>query len=185
MSVDPNDSGKVTENWNFMDTWREMQKLLEGGRVRSIGVSNFQIAHLEKLLGDKGTTVVPAVNQIELHPHNPSPKLVAYNKSKGIHTTGYSNLGGTRGNLLADERLAEVVESSEKGKAQVLVKWGLQKGWSVIPKSSNEERVRANFEMDGWDLSEEEMAKLDGIEKRFKNCKDEWLPERVFFGDDE
>lgn len=187
ISVDPNDSTKTTHpDWTFVDAWREMQKLPASGRVRSIGVSNFQIEHLETLLSAPSTTVVPAVNQIELHPQCPSPKLVAYNASKGIHTTGYANLGGIPGKLREDPNVLDVMKSTGKSVAQVLLKWGLQKEWSVIPKSSNEERIRGNFDLDGWDLTEEEVKKLDGIEKRFRIYDGVGLfPEVSKFTDDE
>jgi glycerol 2-dehydrogenase (NADP+) len=67
----------------------------------------------------------------------------------------------------------------------VLLAWGHQKGWSVIPKSVNRERIEKNFELDGWELTSEEVEKLDGLKDRFKVCKDDWLPVKVFFGDDE
>jgi glycerol 2-dehydrogenase (NADP+) len=133
------------------------------------------------------TQIVPAVNQIELHPNNPSPKLVAYNSSKGIHSTGYSCLGSTDSPLYKNEKLASIAKSKEKTVQQVLLMWGLQKGWSVIPKSVTASRIEANFELDGWDLTEEEMKAIDSLPERFKVCGDAWLPDgvKVFFGDDE
>lgn len=127
------------------------------------------------------------MNQIELHPCNPSPKLVAYNEAKGIHSTGYSCLGSTDSPLGSDATLAGIAKEKGKTTAQVLLEWGVQKGWSVIPKSVNKDRIEANFELDGWELTSEEIAKLDGITARFKVCGQDWLPTgvKVFFGDDE
>ncbi|KAI9644881.1 hypothetical protein NHQ30_006908 [Ciborinia camelliae] len=184
-STDPDDLKKHYPDWDFIKTWHEMQKLPATGKVKNIGVSNFGITNLEKLLNHPGTTIVPAVNQIELHPNNPSPKLVAYNTSKGIHSTGYSCLGSTNSPLYKDETLLSMAEAKGKTPQQVLLAWGHQKGWSVIPKSVNKERIEKNFELDGWNLTSEEVEKLDNLKDRFKVCGDAWLPIKVFFGDDE
>jgi len=184
-STDPTDLKKHYPDWNFINTWQEMQKLPATGKVKAIGVSNFGIKNLEKLLNDPSTKVVPAANQIELHPNNPSPKLVAYNTSKGIHTTGYSCLGSTDSPLHKDQTLIGIAEAKGKTPAQILLAWGIQKGWSVIPKSVTPSRIEKNFELDGWELTPEEVKKLDGLPDRFKVCGDAWLPVKVFFGDDE
>ncbi|OQE27312.1 hypothetical protein PENSTE_c004G04341 [Penicillium steckii] len=184
-STDPNDLKKHLPDWNFIKTWQEMQKLPATGKVRNIGVSNFGIKNLEILLNDPSTKIVPAVNQIELHPNNPSPKLVAYNTSKGIHSTGYSCLGSTDSPLYKDPTLLKLAEKKGKTPQQVLLVWGIQKGWSVIPKSVNKARIDGNFEIDGLTLSDDEVAQLDNLKDRFKVCGDAWLPIKVFFGDDE
>ena len=164
---------------------QEMQKLPATGKVKNIGISNFGIKNLEKLLNDPSCKTVPAVNQIELHPNNPSPKLVAYCKEKGIHCTAYSCLGSTDSPLYKDPTLLKLAEEKGKTPQQVLLMWGLQHEWSVIPKSVTQARIEKNFELDGWDLSTEEMQKLDNLRDRFKVCGDAWLPVKVFFGDDE
>ncbi|KAB8238810.1 NADP-dependent oxidoreductase domain-containing protein [Aspergillus alliaceus] len=169
-STDPNDKSKHLPDWDFIKTWQEMQKLPATGKVRNIGVSNFGIKNLEKLLNDPSTKIVPAVNQIELHPNNPSPKLVAYNSSKGIHSTGYSCLGSTNSPLYKDPTLLQLAEKKGKTPQQVLLVWGIQKGWSVIPKSVSKSRIGANFEIDGWDLSAEEVNQLDNLKDRFKKA---------------
>lgn len=162
-----------------------MQKLPASGRVKNIGVSNFGITNLEKLLNDPNTKTVPAVNQIELHPNNPSPKLLKYCKEKGIHATAYSCLGSTNSPLAKDQTLIQLAEKKGKTPAQVLLMWGLQRDTSVIPKSVTAGRIEANFQLDGWSLTDEEIKSLDGLPDRFKVCGDSWLPVRVFFGDDE
>ncbi|KAK4228595.1 hypothetical protein QBC38DRAFT_454184 [Podospora fimiseda] len=183
-STDPEDTKKHLEGWNFVDTWREMQKLVGTGKVRNIGVSNFGIKNLEILLNDPSTKIVPAVNQIELHPGNPSPKLVAYNTSKGIHSSGYSPLGSSDSPLYSNDTITEIAKAKGKTPQQILLAWGLQKGWSVLPKSVTPKRIEANFDLD-WSLTDEEVAKIDAIPDRFKVCGDSWLPVKVFFGDDE
>ncbi|AEO66465.1 ae6e9d32-61d6-48c1-b809-b1540378fd3b [Thermothielavioides terrestris] len=184
-STDPSDLKKHYPDWDFVDTWREMQKLVGTGKVKNIGVSNFGIKNLERLLNDPSCKIVPAVNQIELHPSNPSPKLVAYCASKGIHASGYSPLGSSDSPLYRNETIASIAKAKNRSVQQVLLLWGIKKGWSVLPKSVNPDRVKANFDLDGWDLTDEEMAKIDAIPDRFKVCGDGWLPVKVFFGDDE
>lgn len=184
-STDPEDLKKHYPDWNFLDTWREMQKLVGTGKVRNIGVSNFGITNLEKLLNDPSTKIVPAVNQIELHPCNPSPKLLEYNTSKGIHSTAYSCLGSTDSPLYTNETLLAIAKAKGKSPQQVLLMWGLQRGTSVIPKSVSANRIDANFDLDGWSLTDDEVKQLSEIKERFKVCGDAWLPIKVFFGDDE
>jgi glycerol 2-dehydrogenase (NADP+) len=162
-----------------------MQKLPATGKVRNIGVSNFGIRNLEKLLNNQTCKIVPAVNQIELHPLNPSPKLVAYNTEKGIHSTGYSSLGSADLSLHKDPTLLRIAKEKDKAPQQVLLMWGLQKGWSVIPKSVNKSRIEQNFQLDGWELTAGEIDELSSLKDRFKVCGDAWLPIKVFFGDDE
>jgi glycerol 2-dehydrogenase (NADP+) len=162
-----------------------MQKLPATGKVRNIGVSNFGIKNLEILLNDPSCKTIPAVDQIELHPNNPSPKLVAYLREKGVHPTAYSCLGSTDSPLYKNSALLALSEETEKTVQQLLLVWGLTKGWSVIPKSVTKDRIEKNFALDGIELTSEQMAKIDSMPERFKVCGDGWLPVKVFFGDDE
>jgi len=183
-STDPDDLSKHLEGWDFVDTWREMQKLVGTGKVKNIGVSNFAIKNLERLLNDPSCKIVPAVNQIEIHPGNPSPKLLAYNASKGIHSTAYSPLGSNDSPLYKNETILSIAKDKGRTPQQVLLVWGIQKGCSVLPKSVTESRIQANFDLD-FELTDDEVAKIDAIPDRFKVCGDDWLPVKVFFGDDE
>lgn len=119
-STDPNDLKKHLQDWNFVKTWAEMQKLPASGRVKNIGVSNFAIKNLEILLKDPSCQIIPAVNQVELHPNNPSPKLLDYCKSKGIHATAYSCLGSTDSPLAKDKTLQKIADAKGKTPAQIL-----------------------------------------------------------------
>jgi glycerol 2-dehydrogenase (NADP+) len=181
-STDPDDLKKHYPDWDFTKTWAELEKLPASGRVKNIGVSNFGIKNLEKLL--PGVKITPAVNQIELHPNNPSPKLLDYLKEKNIHATAYSCLGSTNSPLAKDQTLAKIAEAKGKSTAQVLLVWGLQRGTSVIPKSVTASRIEDNFKLD-FTLTDEEMKALSSLPDRFKVCGDAWLPVKVFFGDDE
>ena len=181
-STDPDDLKKHYPDWDFTKTWAELEKLPASGRVKNIGISNFGIKNLEKLL--PGAKIIPAVNQIELHPNNPSPKLLEYLKEKNIHATAYSCLGSTNSPLAKDQTLAKIAEAKGKTTAQVLLVWGLQRGTSVIPKSVTASRIQDNFKLD-FTLTDEEMKQLSSLPDRFKVCGDAWLPVKVFFGDDE
>jgi glycerol 2-dehydrogenase (NADP+) len=162
-----------------------MQKLLQSGKVKNIGVSNFVISNMEKLLSDPRTKVVPAVNQIELHPNMPSHKTIAYMRSKGIHCTGYSCLGSTNSPLAKDETLLRIAKEVHKTPQQVLLQWGLSRGTSVIPKSVTANRIKENFEgLDGWSLSSEQVDALSAIPDRYKVCDQSWLPHKVFFNEE-
>ncbi|KAL4758792.1 NADP-dependent oxidoreductase domain-containing protein [Aspergillus foveolatus] len=191
-STDPEDRSKHLEDWDFVQTWQEMQKLLDTGKARNIGVSNFQISHLEKLLNDPSCKVIPAVNQIELHPYNASPKLLAYCTSKGIHCTAYSCLGGHsdspingRTNLLQDPVVLKIARARQKTPSQILLRWNLQRGVSVIPKSVTPARIDNNIDLEGFELSEDEIGEIFAIKTRAKVVGDSWMPIRVFTGDDE
>ncbi|KIH92766.1 glycerol dehydrogenase Gcy1 [Sporothrix brasiliensis 5110] len=191
-STDPDDATKHLPDWDYIKTWKEMQKLVDAGKVKSIGVSNFQIRHLEKLLGDPSCKIVPAVNQIELHPCNPSPKLLDFCKAKGIHCTAYSCLGGTAGSpinnsgpLMDEPAIVEIAAAKGKTPQQIVLMWGLQRGTSIIPKSVTPARIEQNFALDGWSLAQADMDRISAVKGRFKVVQDAWMPIRVFFGDDE
>jgi len=161
-----------------------MQKIPKS-MAHNIGISNFGIRNLERLLNSSSCKTIPAVNQIELHPNNPSPKLVACCKDHGIHCTGYSCLGSTNSPLYKDPTLLLIADKRAKTPQQMLLAWGIAKGWSVIPKSVNKERIEKNFGLDGWELTPHEMDQISNLTDRFKVCTDDWLPVKVFFGDDE
>jgi len=181
-SIDPNDPSKHLPDWDIIKTWAEIQKLPASGRVKNIGVPNFGIKNLEILLNDPS---LKTVNQIKLHPNNPSPKLLEYCRAKGIHCTAYSCLGSTDSPLYKNETVKKLAENKGKTVQQVLLIWGLQRGSSVIPKSVTPSRIVANFQLDGWELTPEEMDRLSSMKERFKVCDDSWLPVKVFFGNDE
>ncbi|RJE22366.1 Aldo/keto reductase family [Aspergillus sclerotialis] len=168
--------------WDFRDTWREMEKLLATGKVRAIGVANFSTVNLEKLLTT--AKVVPAVNQTEIQPLLPQIKLSEYCKSKGIHQTAFGPLGGSGSTLHQHPAVVEIAKRRGCQTGNVMLSWGIQKGWSVIPKSTNPERIRANIS-DNFELAPMEMVLMDGlcqpIGKRFN--RPDWGT--VIFHDDE
>ncbi|KAG2050914.1 Aldo/keto reductase [Suillus hirtellus] len=147
---------------SLVDTWRTMIKLKESGKVKSIGVSNFTIEHIQGLIDATGVT--PAVNQIEAHPLLPQDDLVAYCKQVGVHITAYSPLGNNRlGKPMLTEHVVvkEVAEKLGATPAQVLLAWGVYRGYSVIPKSVQEGRIISNFKQVA--LSEEDYNRVTAI----------------------
>ncbi|MFE3034868.1 aldo/keto reductase [Streptomyces canus] len=147
----------------YVDSWKAMIKLREDGLVRSIGVSNFNPAHIERL--EKETGVLPSVNQIELHPLFPQDELRAFHAGKGIVTESWRPLG--RGSdLLKDPAVASAAEAHGVTPGQVILRWHVQLGAVPIPKSGDPERQRTNLDVFGFELSEAEMAAIGDREHR-------------------
>jgi diketogulonate reductase-like aldo/keto reductase len=151
-----------------IDAYRALETLLADGRVRAIGVSNVMPEDLERLLAE--TTVVPAVNQIELHPYFSQPELQALDAAHGIVTQAWSPLGGITsyragqgGSTFEDATIAEIAQGHRKTPAQVMLRWHLQRGRSAIPKSTKPERIAENFDVFDFELSEAELARIDGL----------------------
>jgi glycerol 2-dehydrogenase (NADP+) len=146
--------------WDFTDTWREMEKLLDIGKVRAIGVANFSTVNLEKLL--QSCKIVPAVNQTEIQPLLPQKKLNALCTERGVHQTAFGPLGGSGSTLHEDPSVNEIAERRGCSSGNVLLSWGVKKGWSVIPKSVNPVRIAENLQK-CFDMSEEEIAQIDRL----------------------
>lgn len=148
-----------------IDTWRAMETILTEGKARAVGVSNYMPHHLAELLAH--ATVPPAVNQIELSPFNYGSRrtLVDQCTEAGVIVEAYSPL--TKGRRLADPNLAEITSVHGKTPAQVLIRWSLQHGFVVLPKSSDQERIRDNADVYGFALSEADMQKLDSLDEGF------------------
>jgi 2,5-diketo-D-gluconate reductase A len=146
----------------YVDTWKGFEKAQSDGKVRTIGVSNFQPHHLDRLLEETGT--VPAVNQIELHPHMQQAGLRSYHERHGIRTEAWSPIGQGRGLLDAPE-LSEIAQAHGKSAAQVVLRWHVQLGNIVFPKSSTAERIRENYAIFDFELTDDEMGRIEGMEK--------------------
>jgi 2,5-diketo-D-gluconate reductase A len=146
----------------YVETWQELVKLRDEGLIRSIGVSNFQIEHLEELKRRTGT--IPAVNQIELHPNFQQRKLRDYSEKNDVRIESWSPLGGSKGNLLENTVLQSIATAHDKSVAQVVIRWHLQHNLIVIPKSTNDERIRQNIDVFDFELSDQDMSAIDGLE---------------------
>ena len=152
-----------------LEAYRALETLLADGRVRAIGVSNFMVEHLTELLAH--AQVVPAVNQIEVHPYFVQPEVQAYGAEHGILTQAWSPIGGItfyrdsgHSSALDDPAIGRIAEVHGKSPAQVMLRWGLQHGRSVIPKSVRPERIAENFDVFDFELSADEMTAIDGLD---------------------
>lgn len=146
----------------YVETWKEFEKLKSEGLAKSIGVSNFRIEDLERLKNE--TDTVPVVNQIELHPRFQQRELREYCQKEGIAVESWSPIGGSKGNLLNDETLSRIASQYDKSPAQIVIRWHLQHGLIVIPKSVHENRINENFDVFGFELSADDMALIDTLD---------------------
>lgn len=150
---------------NYIDSWRAMETLYKDGRVRAIGVSNFTISHLKRL--QRETTIVPMVNQIEIHPYYQQTELRAYCAAHNISVESYSPLGGKSrrgGNLLQEPMIKRIASSYNVSPAQVIIKWHLEQGLIVIPKSVRPVRIKENYDVFGFHLTQPEMTIINKLE---------------------
>jgi len=152
-----------------LDAYRALERLLADGKVRAIGVSNFMVEHLTKLL-DRAT-VVPAVNQIECHPYFQQPDVQSFNAKHGILTQAWSPIGGitfyrdgSHGSTLEDPVIGDIAKAHDETPAQVMLRWGVQHGRSVIPKSTKPSRIKENIGVFDFELSDEEMDAIDALD---------------------
>ena len=145
----------------YLDTWRAFEQLLEDGRVRAIGVSNFLPEHLARVMD--ACDVIPAVNQIELHPYLPQAELRAFHAEHGIVTEAWSPLGQGKG-LLDDPALAPLAAKHGKRPAHILLRWQLQLGNVVIPKSVTPWRIAQNIDVFDFELDADDMAAIAALE---------------------
>ncbi|WP_033829616.1 aldo/keto reductase [Bacillus andreraoultii] len=152
----------------YVETWHALEKLYKDGRVRAIGVSNFHIHHLQKLMEQSDEK--PVINQVELHPYLSQKELITFCQNEGIAVEAWSPLG--RGRLLNDPTLVEIGKKYGKTAAQVTLRWHLQNEVIVIPKSVTPSRIKENAEIFDFELTEEEMKKIDSLNKNERTGKD-------------
>lgn len=152
----------------YVETWHALEKLYKDGRVRAIGVSNFHIHHLQTLMEQSDEK--PVINQVELHPYLSQKELITFCQNEGIAVEAWSPLG--RGRLLNDPTLVEIGKKYGKTAAQVTLRWHLQNEVIVIPKSVTPSRIKENAEIFDFELTEEEMKKIDSLNKNERTGKD-------------
>ncbi|UYQ78370.1 aldo/keto reductase [Glutamicibacter sp. JL.03c] len=145
----------------YVETWKALEKLYAEKKIRAIGVSNFQPAHLDKLIA--GGTITPAVNQVELHPALQNREVIAFNAEHGIVTEAWSPLA--QGAMLTDETILAIAETHKATAAQVILRWHLQQGRVIIPKSVTESRIIANLDLFGFELTGDELASIDALDR--------------------
>jgi 2,5-diketo-D-gluconate reductase A len=144
----------------YVQTWQTLEKIRAEGRARSIGVSNFTQEHLSRLLRETG--VVPAVNQVELHPRFPQQALRAYHAEHGILTEAWAPIGQGQG-LLEDKTIVQLAARKGRSPAQIVLRWHMQLGNIAIPKSVTPARIRENIDVFGFALDADEMRQLNGL----------------------
>jgi 2,5-diketo-D-gluconate reductase A len=144
----------------YVETWKTLIELQQTGRVKSIGVSNFHQQHLEKIVA--ATNVVPVVNQIEVHPRFQQKALRKFNAELGIQTEAWSPLG--QGQLIHDPLIGEIAKKHGKSNAQIIIRWHLDQGLIVIPKSSHTSRIRENFAVFDFMLDKDDMHRMEVLD---------------------
>ncbi|WP_342440484.1 aldo/keto reductase [Paenibacillus sp. FSL L8-0436] len=145
----------------YKESWRALETLYTAGRVKAIGVSNFQIHHLEDVMKD--AVIKPMVNQVELHPYLSQQPLRTFSKEQGIQIEAWSPL--MQGQLLEQPVLQEIAAAYGKSVAQVILRWDLQHGIITIPKSTKEQRIIENAALFDFQLSDEDMSRIDGLNR--------------------
>ncbi len=146
---------------DYVSTWNTLEEFKQAGRARSIGVSNFQVAHLERLAAE--TDTVPAINQIELHPYLLNDEVRSYGEEHGIATEAWSPIA--QGGVLDDPVIVEIAEKVGRSTAQVTLRWHIQRGSIVFPKSVTSERIRENFELFDFELDSDDMERITELDQ--------------------
>jgi 2,5-diketo-D-gluconate reductase A len=146
---------------DFVETWKAMEEMYASGRVRAIGVSNFQAHHIERLMRETGT--VPAVNQIEIHPYFNQDDLRAFDAAHGIATEAWSPIA--QGQVLDDPTILAIARRIGKSAAQVTLRWHIQRGDIVFPKSVTPARIAENFALFDFELTDADMAAITGLDR--------------------
>jgi 2,5-diketo-D-gluconate reductase A len=161
---------------DFVVAWQAMEEIYASGRARAIGVSNFQVPHLRRLAQE--TTVTPAVNQIEVHPYLTNDEVRSYGAEHGIATEAWSPIA--QGKVLDDPTIVRIAERLERTPAQVTLRWHLQRGDIVFPKSVTRSRVEENFALFDFELSDTDMTDLTALNKDERTGADPdtmaWIP---------
>ncbi|WP_235737512.1 aldo/keto reductase [Nocardioides alcanivorans] len=146
---------------DYVSTWRAMTELVADGRVRSVGVSNFEPNHLARIIDETG--IVPAVNQVEVHPYFDNTEVRAANAARGVLTEAWSPIA--RGAVTGDPVVKAIADRVGRSETQVALRWHLQRGDIVFPKTVNTERMRANLEVTDFELTDDDLAAISALDK--------------------
>ena len=161
---------------DFVETWKTLEEIYRSGRVRAIGVSNFQTHHIERLAAE--ATIVPAVNQIEIHPYFTQDDLRAFDREHGIATEAWSPIA--QGQVLDDPTIVGIAGRLDRSPAQVTLRWHIQRGDIVFPKSAHPKRIAENFALFDFELSDVDMAAITALHRNGRRGPNpdefSWIP---------
>ncbi len=160
---------------DYVETWKAMEEIYASGKARAVGVSNFQTTHLNRLAAE--CTVVPAVNQIEVHPYLTNEAVRGYNREHGIATEAWSPIA--QGGVLDDPAIVTIAERVGRTPAQVTLRWHVQRGDIIFPKSVTESRVRENFALFDFELTDADVASISALNKDERTGPDPDVFDRV------
>lgn len=147
----------------YVESWKALEAMRDAGQATSIGVSNFLVPHLERLLAE--TDTVPVVNQIELHPYHQQPAVTAFGSAHGIATEAWGPLGQGKYPLLELPLILSIATAHEKSAAQVVLRWHIQQGHIVFPKSTSRARIAENFDLFDFELTTDEQSSITALER--------------------
>lgn len=150
----------------YISVWEKMEKVYQDGKTKAIGVSNYQPYHLDELL--QKTEIVPSVNQIECYPYLSQEAVITYCKGKGIHPEAWGPLGAGKTDILTNPIMQGIAKNHNKSTAQVALRWNLQRGVIIIPKSVHENRLSENFSIADFSLTAEEMKQINRLDKNMR-----------------
>ncbi|MBB4036368.1 diketogulonate reductase-like aldo/keto reductase [Dysgonomonas hofstadii] len=160
----------------FVDTWKKFEEIYQTGKVKAIGVSNFKQRHLETLLN--ATDIIPAVNQIELHPYLTQDSDLVFCTGMGIQVGAWSQFAANQTGLFEEKILIDLANKYSKSPAQIILRWDYQRGVVTIPKSANEKRMKENLEIFDFDLAQDEIKAINSLNKDMRIGPD---PDHVDF----
>jgi len=160
----------------YIETWKKFEEIYHSGKVKAIGVSNFKQHHLERLLNE--SEVIPAVNQIELHPYLIQEDDLVFCNSMGIQVEAWSQFAANQTNLLKEDILTTIANKYSKSTAQVVLRWDYQRGVVTIPKSANEKRMEENLNIFDFNLTDDEIKSINSLNKNYRVGPD---PDHVDF----
>lgn len=181
----PNGKRDIDTEWDFIKTWDLLQELVAEGLTKSVGVSNFSVKSLKKLLASPSLKIKPVANQVELHPYLPQHKLLKYATENGILLEAYSPLGSTGSTILSDDTVVKLAEKLKVSPATLLISWAVWRNTVVLPKSVTPSRIESNLSI--IDLSDEDGEILNGLSAKKGNVRfvdPDWSPFVVFDDDD-